>query len=277
MNQRRIALLCAVGAALLLVACGGAQPSPAPIAQAQPSATPVAASATPAPPTAPPQPTVDVAAIQTAAAATAQAQMAKELTATAISAAATAQVEAEKGTAIAAAAAATIEQQGKNATATAGAIAAQATATAAAIPTATTAPTRPPVTRAPTVAPTAAFTLDLRNMRYEQWGRPVRGCLAFDNSRPVRKFNLEITLTNNTGAAIEEWFPDFYANNGSLLWTCWYFYGDGFPTVPPGESREVTFAAFCEPEEYVAEMKVKINDQEIRRCFGPEGALIACP
>jgi hypothetical protein len=195
------------------------------------------------PPTLTPPPTVDVAKVQTEAAGTAVAQMAQN-----------------------------------------------ATATAAAIPTSTATPTptatpQPTVTSTPTTKPTAKpsntpkaeITLELSGMRYEKWGRPVRGCSAFDDNSCVRKFNLEISLTNHTDKAIDEWYPDFHSNGGSLLFTCFYVYSaEGFPSVPPGEKRTVTFASFCELNEYVKDMLLKVNDKEQRRCFSPEGVIIAC-
>jgi hypothetical protein len=114
-------------------------------------------------------------------------------------------------------------------------------------------------------------------MRYEQWGRPVEGCRQFDNKSAVRKFNVEITLTNNSTQAVKEWYPDFYANTGRLLLTCYYVYGEGFPPVSPGEERTVTFASFAEQNEYVQEMRMTVLGNEYRRCFSPEGEVIPCP
>jgi hypothetical protein len=151
-------------------------------------------------------------------------------------------------------------------------------ATASSTPEPTATPTPVPVTPKPTRTPVPAITLTLANMRYERWGRPVRGCAAFNDRDGVRKFNLEITLQNDTDATIEDWYPTFNSSSGGVLLTCFYVYSmEGFPSVPPGESRTVTFASFCEMSEYVADMRVTINDVEYHRCFAPEGPIVTCP
>jgi hypothetical protein len=219
------------------------------LASCKPQPTP-----TPVPPTLTPAPTVDVAAVQTAAAATVVARVAAEATAT---------------------------------------VAAIPTPTATPVPTNTPRPTDTPLPTntplpaatatptakpKPTKTPTPAISLDLTGMRYEQWGKPQHGCASFDDRAVVRKFNLEMTLTNHTGEAIREWYPDFYGAGGSLLTTCFYVYSaEGFPSIPPGESRTVTFASFCDTNDYVKEMKLTVLEKEYRRCFGPGGAIIACP
>jgi len=169
-------------------------------------------------------------------------------------------------------------------------VAADATSTAAAIPTptATSTPTSTPTSTAtltPTTKPTARptntpkpeITLELSGMRYETWGRPARGCAAFDDNSQVRKFNLEVTLTNHTDKTIDEWYPEFHSNGGGQLFTCFYVYSaEGFPSVPSGEQRTVTFASFCELNEYVKDMLVKVNNKDYRRCFTQEGTLVTC-
>lgn len=260
--------------ALVAVTCGA------------PPATP-----TPVPTTSTPVPTTDVSAIQTAAAATVMARIALDLTATAAAiptntptptrtntpkpTATPTATATPTGTPTSTPSHTPTETATPSATATSTATPTQtATPTHTATSTATPRPTLPPP---PTSTPTPAVSLELTGMRYEQWGRPVEGCRRFDNSSPVRKFNLEITLTNNSTQAVKEWYPDFYANTGRLLLTCFYVYGEGFPPVPPGEERTVTFASFAEPHEYVQEMRVTVLGTEYRRCFSPEGALTPCP
>ena len=141
---------------------------------------------------------------------------------------------------------------------------------------------RPSPTPGPRKAPPPPAKVDLElNLRgYEQWGRPVgrpNPCSLFDNSSAVRKFNVDITVINNSDELITEWYPTFYANTGRELTTCWYRYGDTFPTVPTGQSVMVTFASFTDLGEYVSEVRVTISGEGYRRCFSPEGALVACP
>ena len=114
-------------------------------------------------------------------------------------------------------------------------------------------------------------------MRYEQWGRPVQGCASFDDRSEVRKFNLELTLRNDSDTQIEEWYPVFYANSGRELLTCFYLYWGVFGALDPDGEMTVTFASFCETSEYVSEMRLTIFEEEYRRCFSPVGALINCP
>jgi len=115
-------------------------------------------------------------------------------------------------------------------------------------------------------------------MRYERWGRPVQNtCQAFDDKDPVRKFNLELTLKNNSDQTIQEWYPAFYSNTGRLLLTCYYVYRGAFGALPPGGETTITFASFANNDEYVILMYLKVLGQEYYRCFSPQGALIACP
>jgi S1-C subfamily serine protease len=143
-------------------------------------------------------------------------------------------------------------------------------------------PARQPAT-APVCRPAPAqppqVELDFNARGYEQWGRPVgqpNPCSLFDNSSGVRKFNMDITVTNNSQELITHWFPGFYANTGRELLTCWYAYGDMFPSVPAGGSVVVTFAVFAEPNEYVSDVRLLLLGSEYRRCYSTEGALVDC-
>lgn len=205
------------------------------------------ATATPPPSAPPPLPTVDVAAIRAEAAATAVAQFVADLTATAAA------------------------QPTRAPTRPPTAPPQQATA----LPTVTT-------TATPDTAPTPALavTLKFANISYEQWGRPTKdGCKVFNDKSPVRKFNVQITLRNTSAQAITAWFPVFIASTGRQLDTCFYEYSkeQGLPTVPAGESRTVTFSTFCEPNEFVADLTMQVQDRDYGRyCFSPQGALIGC-
>ena len=244
-------------------ACGGGQapaatatptivaPTPIPptATPVPPTLTPIPATATPVPPTATPlPPTVDVAAVQTAAAATVVAQVAANLTATAAAIPTSTPTTTPTNT---------------------------ATPTVTPTITPTPMPTAPPP---PTNTPVPPVSITLANMRYERWGRPVQNtCRGFDDKSPVRKFNLELTLKNNSTEAINEWYPKFYSNAGGLLLTCYYVYRGVFGAVPPGGEVTITFASFCENHEYVSEMSLTLFERQYRRCFSAEGNLITCP
>jgi hypothetical protein len=140
----------------------------------------------------------------------------------------------------------------------------------------------PTFTPEPTPVPTpvVSVSIDLLNMHYEAWGSPVNNaCQQFDDSHPMRKFQLEITIYNGSRQKITEWYPDFYTSGGRLVTTCFYGIGNlkGFPEVPAGEKRTITFAAFAENSEYIKSMKMVVLGLELRRCFGTSGALVGCP
>lgn len=140
-------------------------------------------------------------------------------------------------------------------------------------PSPTARPTNPPLSPTP-----GAITAVWNVKGYEQWGRPVFGCAAFDNGNPVRKFNVEVIVTNNSAQDIEDWeFVSYNNTGGQAIITCYYFYGAILP-IHPGESKSVTFAAFVERDQYVSRMRMEFEPQDIviQRCFSPEGAIIGC-
>ncbi len=100
----------------------------------------------------------------------------------------------------------------------------------------------------------------------------------FDNRSAVRKFNVEVIVTNNSAQNIDDWDFVFYNNTGGpVIITCYYFYGAILP-IHPGEARSVTFAAFLENDQYVGQMEMSFEPQHYtyRRCFTPEGVLKGC-
>lgn len=134
---------------------------------------------------------------------------------------------------------------------------------------ATAGPTRPAATVAPTATPAKAGTaiptgrvsITLQNSGYEQWGRPYGmdhkngGCGGFDNSRPVRKFNVSARVTNLTDHAIPatQWYMIMVKADRSEAYVCFYGYvgGQAFPDIPANSARDVTFAGFVELNEAV--------------------------
>lgn len=156
------------------------------------------------------------------------------------------------------------------ATAQAASRAIQSTATLTAVPTDT------PV---PTASSDTAIWIELQGMHYETWGSPVNGCKQFDDSQPCRKFQLEVTLHNDTRQKITDWYPQAYSNTGRELLVCFYGYnaGIGFPDVPAGEKRPVTFAVFTNNDEYVRRMKVTALGSVYQNCFSRSGVLVDCP
>lgn len=255
---------------VLLASCTGptAAPTPTPV----PTDTPV------------PTATPDLAATAEAAAASATAAAAIQQTAIA-EGIKNAMATAAQETAVASAtAAAQAKQTSAAATAT---MRASWTDTPEPTPTSTPRPTNTPgpsPTPRPTNTPTrppSSIAIAYTDMRYETWGRPVGGCSQFNNDDPVRKFNVNVTITNNGTAATGFWGVDAYDSNGTPLITCFYFYGDW--RAAPGESKSVTWAAFTNNDTYVRRFVTSIYDEELTnivetfvQCFGPNGELTGC-
>ncbi len=150
-------------------------------------------------------------------------------------------------------------------------------------PTNTPVPARPTNTPVPpkptnTSPPVGQYNMVVNVRGYEQWGRPNGGCSSFSNGSPVRKFNVDITVTNRSTQTVVNWYPTFLNNLGAAAVTCYYGYSGGpsFPTIPVGQSRNVTFAAFVEQNQYVAEMRMYIENTSLRRCFSPNGPETLC-
>lgn len=256
---------------LLLSGCVGA-PQPTPTPTPVPTDTPV------------PTATPDHAATKEAQDAAATAEAAAQQTAIA-EGVKNAMATAAKETAIA----------GETATAEAKQTSVAATATMRASwtdtpePTATNTP-RPTNTPGPSptprptntpVPPPSALSIRYSDMRYEQWGRPQGGCGSFNNADPVRKFNVNVTITNNGTTTTGFWVVDAYDSNCTPLITCFYLYGDW--RAAPGQSVSVTWAAFTNNDTWVRKFVTKIYDEELvnivesfTQCFGPGGELTGC-
>ena len=94
----------------------------------------------------------------------------------------------------------------------------------------------------------------------------------------MRKFNFTVVLQNSSDKMIEvnEWYAQGYVGGRQLV-TCFYGYGTGFPSVPAGEARTVTFASFLEYNEAVTEVHVLVRDGVVRLCFAGDASQIGCP
>lgn len=106
------------------------------------------------------------------------------------------------------------------------------------------------------------ITLTLQSSGYEKWGRPAgmdnpgAGCGPFNDSRPVTKFTASVNVANNGGKPLENWYLFVFKNSGAEAYVCYYISGHGFPKVEPGQSANITFAAFMEPGETAARLVV---------------------
>ena len=75
---------------------------------------------------------------------------------------------------------------------------------------------------------------------------------------------------------VNEWYAQGYVGGRQLV-TCFYGYGTGFPSVPAGEARTVTFASFLENNKAVTEVHVLVRDGVVRLCFAGDASQIGCP
>lgn len=116
---------------------------------------------------------------------------------------------------------------------------------------------------------TGRIGVSLQNSGYEQWGRPAgmdntkAGCDSFDDSRPVRKFNVSLAVTNNTNSDMVDWTARLFKSNGREAYVCYNGYDKGLPKIVPGQTVNVTFSAFMEVNESPA--RLWIQDKTIGR------------
>ena len=130
---------------------------------------------------------------------------------------------------------------------------AQPTPTFTALPATATPTSAPPTVTAvpaPSSTPTATATPNLQvtlsNPHYERWGKPTNpdGCNDYTNATPVRKFTMQLVVTNNTNQTVAgDWGPSYVSNTGATLARCYYDY-QGSATIPPGQTRNVTFSTY---------------------------------
>jgi hypothetical protein len=110
---------------------------------------------------------------------------------------------------------------------------------------------------------TGKIGIVIQSSGYENWGRPAgmdnpnAGCSSFDDSRPVRKFNASLGITNNTARPMSNWYARVFKANGKEAYVCYYGYENGFPTIAPGQTVNMTFAAFVEGGESVARLWIE--------------------
>jgi S1-C subfamily serine protease len=105
---------------------------------------------------------------------------------------------------------------------------------------ATSTPTKPPAAARP------ALDATLSNPHYERWGKPTNadGCNDPTNATPVRRFTMQLIITNRTSQTVSgDWGPRFYSNTGATLARCYYDYA-GAGTITPGQTRNVTFVSY---------------------------------
>jgi hypothetical protein len=131
----------------------------------------------------------------------------------------------------------------------------------------------------PTKAPSSTgkgIEVLIQAVGYEKWGRPMskQYCGDFNDADPIRKFNVSMRVTNHTSDILVEWYAAFFVGMAPAYRTCYYGYSEGpsFPSMPPGESRDVTFAAFVENDQAVTSVIVGGQGTLTKVCF--EGMVV---
>lgn len=126
----------------------------------------------------------------------------------------------------------------------------------------------PPATAPQPTAVSAAsgsYLITKQSSGYEQWGRPAgmsnpnAGCGGFNNAQPVRKFNISVRVTNNTSATVQPLAikPIAIKGDGSKAYVCFYGHSGVVNALAPGQSIDITYAAFVELNEYVSSFYVE--------------------
>ncbi len=138
---------------------------------------------------------------------------------------------------------------------------------------------RPSDTPVPTETKLPPYTVTLgRNVTYEPWGRPLHagGCKGpYDDESPVRRFTVEVILTNNSKQFIpDHWDPDFISASGRSLPTCIWYYNN--TAVQPGEVINVTFATHLETDDWVSALVFDELNYTLSICLNPSGQAVPC-
>ena len=137
---------------------------------------------------------------------------------------------------------------------------------------------KPTATPSPTSEPTPPYTIAISKIEPEPWGRPRNpdGCNGPYNDRdPVRRFTIEVILTNNSNRYIPDgWFPTFHTAKGQVPPTCIWWYEN--TAVEPSETIYVTFATHVESDDWVRAMVFDELGYEVMTCFNAAAQVVAC-
>jgi hypothetical protein len=130
-----------------------------------------------------------------------------------------------------------------------------------------------------TTAPAPYSVIIGGNVVYEPWGRPVDpdGCNGpYDDESPVRRFTVEVILTNNSKQFIpDHWSPTFVSAKGRSLPTCIWYYNN--TAVQPDEIINVTFATHLESDDWVSALLFNELNYPLSVCLNPGGQMMSCP
>ena len=140
-------------------------------------------------------------------------------------------------------------------------------------------PSNTPRAAQPTAASQPPFTVSINKIDLEPWGRPTNpdGCNGpYNDSDPVRRFTIELIVTNQTNRTMEQgWLPVFYTAREQIPETCIWVYDN--MSIQPGETAYVTFVTHVESDDWVQVMALGDMDYQVFICFNAAGQVVACP
>lgn len=92
---------------------------------------------------------------------------------------------------------------------------------------------------------------------YVPWGRPIgmvkpgEGCNSFNDGSPVQQAQISVRVTNISNKVMEKWGAIIVKPGNVPAFWCYYAYNELDGRLEPGQSANVTFAAFVENGESV--------------------------
>lgn len=114
-----------------------------------------------------------------------------------------------------------------------------------------------------TAVPRASGAVELRSdrMGYDWWGRPEAmdkadgKCANLDDSRRTLRLEASFQIVNKSKQRLTpaDYWVQFYRSDGKLALTCFWLYegASSAPNIEPGQTVNITFMSFVEPNERV--------------------------
>ena len=97
----------------------------------------------------------------------------------------------------------------------------------------------------------------------------------YDDESPMRRFTVEVILTNNSNRFIpDHWSPVFISAAGRPLPTCIWYYNN--TVVQPDEMINVTFDTHTEADDWVSALMFDEIGYTLTLCLSPSGQVVSC-
>jgi serine/threonine protein kinase len=127
----------------------------------------------------------------------------------------------------------------------------------------------------PAGSPATNFALQAAPLGIERWGKPTApdGCSHTDDTQPVTRYEVALTLSNNGGATLSGWHVNLFSNHGGPLHKCILVGQEGI-AIPAGASYQFKCAVFLD-NEALARVELGVADSTQRLCVAGN-ALVAC-